>query len=196
MNTEYQHQKVGQGRLCHARTQAFSSEHIRLLYANRDLRQRIYAFVLANSGRIADAEDVYQDAFEAYLSKRLQTNKVEVIAPVEYIYGIARFKWLASLRKRRKVVMQAMVDQDQHPLREDRTEAHLDAAFFLQIISDNSTPNFREIFNLWLQGYSMGEIADIHGYQSTRRVIKAKYRGLKRWRMRLKILCPMYSLDD
>jgi RNA polymerase sigma factor (sigma-70 family) len=72
---------------------------IRKVYENNF--KKIYKFVLNNSGNIADAEDLFQDAMIVFIEK-IRQEQFQLTASIDtYIFSISKNLWLKKLRDRK-----------------------------------------------------------------------------------------------
>ncbi len=126
----------------------------------------IRRYILQNSGREEDVEDVFQDAL-VLIYQKLKENSLELHSSLRtYFYGICKNIWRNRLRKNKKMVIteddlntQEIVDAVIIQDLEYRDREHVYRKHFLRL---NNT--CRELLKLLFLGNSMKDISNITGY--------------------------------
>lgn len=156
---------------------------ISYLCKKSDVRNSIKAYVLKNSGQIDDVQMVLTDTIMAFAKKVFFDKTFELKSSLEgYLYGIARFKWLDELDKKKKV--DSLISSSEIPdLGEEAASLSLllksEKANMLSRILQKMKRNCKEILMYWAGAYKMKEIADLLAYKSEGMVRKKKSECMK-----------------
>lgn len=137
----------------------------------------IRRYVLKNSGREADAEDMFQEALVVLYRKLKEGELALSCSLATYIYSISRNIWLDRLRRA----------QRQAPLNVDEVEFVELNEDVLQTIHENErnlifqkhfntlAVQCQKVLKLFFEGSSMKEISEELGYKNEEYARKKKY---------------------
>jgi len=143
-------------------------------------------YILNNSGRQEDAEDIFQKAL-LHITTKAKVKNYEPVANFEwYLYGICKNLWLKELSFRKKWSIRAEVKEINDEsnaklmaleiLENDRWEVYLRN---FNLLSDNC----KKVLSLFLKKRKQKEIAEELGYSSDtvvrQRVFKCKSKLIK-----------------
>lgn len=74
------------------------------VYLHKKMNQQVASYILKNSGKETDIDDVFQDGL-IYLYKLVRQNQAQTIRNIEaYFFTICRNLWLKELKRRKKSV--------------------------------------------------------------------------------------------
>lgn len=152
---------------------------LKVLY--RTLYPKIRVYVMQNSGREADAKDIFQEALLAawinYKKDNFQGNKSEFEA---YIYTIAKYKWLDQVKSKTKKSTIRLDDTRQIKIDENLYE-EVDSSGLMAAIQQlgGKCKNLLDMF--YFERISLIEIGIKMGYSAD--VVKTtKYRCMMKLR--------------
>lgn len=154
----------------------------------RDCAPRITKWVTNNSGTVADARDLFQEALIA-LHKNAHQPDFELTCPISaLLFTICRNRWINQLRRKKKDTEVRKAEEQRYApepttmsayeqLEEDRIEKDkLDRS--LAQLSDTC----RKLLKLLGQGVSPAEAAQRLGMSNANTVYRRKNACLTRWR--------------
>ncbi len=126
----------------------------------------IRRYILQNSGREDDVEDVFQDAL-VLIYQKLKEDSLELHASLRtYFYGVCKNIWRNRLRKNKKMIITEDVLTNEEAVDpvvieniEQKEREHVYRKHFL-----NLGDACRQVLTLLFQGNSMKEISNITGY--------------------------------
>ncbi len=144
-------------------------------------------FVVANSGSIDDARDIFQEAILVYVKQISDPEFKLTSTEKNYLMGISRNMWLKNLRDKKTV---NMGDDDWIIRIEEKTEQEyvelIEKDFLMDLVSKKLNEISKEcrdlIFHAFYMKRSATEIAELCGY--TEQFVKVKkfrcLQGLKK----------------
>lgn len=143
--------------------------------------RKVRNYILNNSGSLADADDVFQDAVMV-LFHYVKTGKYKEEYNVEgFLYRVAKNSWITTVRKRNKIVKSEMKGFD----------VSEDDNYLNTIISEEKLTTFHRLFNqleenckkilslVVFDKKSMKEIAEILGFKDDKVAKNQHYRCKK-----------------
>jgi RNA polymerase sigma factor (sigma-70 family) len=154
-----------------------------LVASNRAVIDNIYKecypsvkhMVIANSGTISDAEDIFQDAFTLVIEKAKKRSLELTCSIKTYIYSVSFNMWQKQLTRKLKVITLPegveFSDDSDH-----EQKAHYDILY--EIFSRNFMqlkPESQKILNMYLSKYPMKEITREMGYANEEYAKVKKY---------------------
>ncbi len=161
--------------------QATLEEVLSKLYGNEEWQRSIFKLVENTGGSRQDAEDIFQEGIRR-LIVNIRNHVYEGRSSLKtYHYSICRNLWISQLRRdnRRQELLQAMetpttgLGADGLLRQKERNEQLSKALGLLD-------GNCRQVLELWTQGYSMNEIAEMTGYKNGQVAKKRKHVCLKK----------------
>jgi len=123
-------------------------------------------YILKNSGKEEDAEDVFQDAL-VLVYQKLKAASIELNCDLStYVYAVSRNLWLSKLRRLKKVTYNSdtvdktvILDKDIIEEIEKNEEKHIFRKHFLRL-----SEKCKEVLGLFFEGNSMKVIAQKTGF--------------------------------
>ena len=165
-----------------------SSQDKALEYVYQENRDRVYSYVMANSGDLDQAKDIYQETVIAFF-ENVRDGKFKLESSIStYLFSIAKFKWLNELKKNKQI-------EDRH-LKVVREEHDLDASQLLMKREDEQ--KIMDLFDLIGESCkklliqtvyfnaSMKEIVDLLGFSNEQVARNKKFKCIKKLRILLK----------
>ncbi len=126
----------------------------------------IRSYILRNSGTVADAQDVFQDALVLTFQKLNSESFRLECSLATYVFAVSRNIWMNTLRKRKKLIYQDQLPTISKSLENDIAEAveqreklFIYQKFFLKLGKD-----CQRLLELFFDGNSMSHISKIMGY--------------------------------
>ncbi len=151
-----------------------NSEDIKRLYDSAF--PAIFAFVVKNSGKKEDAEDIFQDAMLVFYKRTKRADFELTSKPETFLYAVARNLWLKKLRSPRLVEVTSAAEAVL-TVEDDLDEADFQAlrerlyrTKFAELDSD-----CQHVIKLFLEGKTMKEIAKTLDYGSEGYAKKKKF---------------------
>ena len=143
---------------------------IRLLMQLNEFRNHLNAYIMSNSGNKDDATMILSDTLIAFSKKVFKEKEFKPNnGIVAYLIGIAKFKWLDELKKRKQRIPTTELT---HTNFDGHDEGNLDIlikgekASLLRSILSFMKVNCKEVIMYWAGKYKMSEIAQLLGYKS------------------------------
>lgn len=159
---------------------------IRYLCKHKDLTQSISGYVLKNGGGHDEVKMILTDVIMAFAKKVFFKKEFKLeIGLVEYIYGMARYKWLDELKRKGKAIVTEEFETKHEQINaipfDDLLIKGERSELIKQVLSKMGK-NCKEVLMYWAGSSSMKEIAELLGYQSEGMVRKKKSNCLKELR--------------
>lgn len=153
---------------------------IRWLYDDKELQQRVVAFVKNNRGNQEDGTDMFHEGI-IVIDRNIREDKFRGEAPVKgYLYSICRFLWMNQMRKQERV---NLVDPIQPAIKEEADLVTPEVSFrsdecknLLSHLLDQLGEQCRKVLEMWKLSYSMAEIAETLQLSNEANARKIKYR--------------------
>lgn len=143
---------------------------ITFLAKDKNLKNKIFAYVVKNSGDKQDAEMVFDDMIVAFIKVIFNNPSFELSTHLHgYLMGVAKFTWMNILRKKKRNVTVDIEDVHIPGLQE---ESHLELMIkgekgkLISKILDRMKVRCKEVLMYWSGGFKMTEIAEKLGYKS------------------------------
>ncbi len=127
----------------------------------------VRSYVIQNSGREEDVEDVFQDAL-LLIYQKLQKGSLEIRCTVlTYFLGVCKNLWRNRLRKKKKLILNTeLIKTQDHSINDshidniiNKEQQNLYQKHFLKLDESN-----KRVLTLFFEGKSMREIAALMGY--------------------------------
>jgi RNA polymerase sigma factor (sigma-70 family) len=145
--------------------------------------------VLANGGRVEDAEDIYQETLIVFYRKANDPSFKLTSAISTYLYSISRFMWMDQSRKQQK---QGFVDIQNEILNEtefvDEIEAENKYKQAEKVISELGDRCKELLILFYFHSKKLKDIASKMGYNSENTAKNQKYKCLEAAKNKLKEL--------
>lgn len=158
------------------------------LASHKKLREDIILHVKKNKGTEDDGIMIFHDCIVAFTKRVFSDRSFELESDIPaYLFGTARYLWLAELKRRQKIPLTDQVDAAMHLSSMDQPTISMikaEKSEMLQRVLSVLRKNCREVLMYWAGGYSMKEIADLLDYASEGAVRKKKYecyKQLSKW---------------
>lgn len=159
-----------------------------LLYKNGNY-QAVRNYVLSNSGKEADAKDIYQDAFIILYKKILGGDFKLTSALSTYIFGVAKNLWFKKLKKKKNIAnvdisnYESLLSEDFSIDKDGINEAKIEE---VKIAVDKiGDPCQSLLYLFYFNKLSMDEIAEQLNYNSPKTARQQKYKCMIRLRKML-----------
>lgn len=156
---------------------------IKELINNKDFVLTLRAYILKNNGEEDDVKMILTDTIIAFSKQVFMNKDFELKGDLNgYLFGIARFKWLDELKKKKSAILVDNLEIERHSTPQ---ESHLhqllksEKATILHNILDVMRTRCKDVLMYWAGGYSMKEIASLLGYQSDGMARKKKSECMK-----------------
>ena len=143
---------------------------IRSLMQLNEFRNHLNAYIMNNSGNKDDATMILSDTLIAFSKKVFKEKEFKPNnGIVAYLIGIAKFKWLDELKKRKQRIPTTELTHTNIP-NEEYGNLNLlirgEKANLLKSILSLMKVNCKEVIMYWAGKYKMSEIAKMLGYKS------------------------------
>lgn len=155
---------------------------IRFLLGHEKIKRNIKNHLLANRGNDADAKSILNLALVQFMKKVLKEKDFVITSNLpNYITGIAKYLWLAELRKKSRSEQEI----PEHYEVEDGADQidlqiiNQERKKLLEKLLQNLSVKCRDVLMYWSYGYSMKEIAKLVNYSSDVVVRKKKFTCMK-----------------
>lgn len=139
----------------------------------RDCFPKLLNYIIKNKGSRADAEDVFQDTL-LVVYRKIEAKTIDIKYSFHcFLFGIGRYIWWNTLKHKHRTI--GPISEEIEFENDFETEFELQEKYLIykdkfQTLSKNC----QHILQLFFEHYSMKEIADILGYESSGYVKKRK----------------------
>lgn len=152
------------------------------LYFNDRLKSKVKSIVVKYGGRPDDFDSVFNTTLMQFVKSVLNKEDFRLEVNLEaYLVGIARYVWLAEVKKNNKNRYEDM--DDQYDLGSSYTpETMLIDQGRKELLHDllgKLGGNCREVLMHWANGFKMTEIAEMMNYKSDSMARTKKYKCFK-----------------
>lgn len=140
--------------------------------------QAIKNFVLKNSGSLAEANDLFQDALVIFYIKVRKGEYRSTSSLKTYLFGIAKNLWLKELRRRRIAQKHLQVEEDVD-FQEELIihESQITIRKVMELINEECK---RLLMDFYFDGQSMAQLTTSYGLGSEAATKNKKYRCLQK----------------
>lgn len=140
--------------------------------------QAIKNFVLKNSGSLAEANDLFQDALVIFYVKVRKGEYRNTSSLKTYLFGIAKNLWLKELRRRRIAQKHLQVEEDVD-FQEELIihESQVTIRKVMELINEECK---RLLMDFYFDGRSMAQLTASYGLGSEAAAKNKKYRCLQK----------------
>lgn len=137
----------------------------------------IKRLILNNSGRMEDAEDIFQEALVVLYRKVKEESLSLSCSLITYIYSISRNLWMDRLRRLQRFTPMVAEDSEFVELSEDTIEVmhHNERSTLFYKYFEYLKGDCKQVLKLFFDGVSMKEIGERMGYLSEDYARKKKY---------------------
>jgi len=175
---------------CELRTKIISGDEVALKYFYTTNLPLVKKHILRYHGKEVDAEDIFQDAM-LFVYQKLKDDKFQLSSSIAaYFHGVCKNLWRNQLRKNKSYNINESIVLDQPENTEDFIDTFIiedKSKIFLKYF-DQLTNSQKRILNLFIEGYSMRDIANKMGYTE-------KYTRQKKYQAK-KSLMDMIKNDE
>lgn len=126
----------------------------------------IKGFILSNSGTVADAQDVFQDALVLTFQKLKSDSFRLECSLATFVFAVSRNIWMNTLRKRKKLVFKDDLTSYSKDMAadiansiEEKEKYYIYQKFFLKLGKD-----CQRLLGLFFEGKNMTELSKVMGY--------------------------------
>jgi RNA polymerase sigma factor (sigma-70 family) len=145
--------------------------------------------VLANGGRMEDAQDIYQEALIVFYRKAADPSFKLTSGINTYLYSICRFMWMDQSRKQQKL---AFVDIEKETINENEFMADIEKEEQFKLaekVIEGLGERCKELLVLfYFHSKKLKDIAEKMGYNSENTAKNQKYKCLEAAKNKLKEL--------
>lgn len=155
----------------------------------------IQSFILANSGTVDDARDIFQESMVVLYEKTLNPSFSLNCQIRTYVYSVCRRLWLKRLQQRKRYSVQVDGLEEIVPVEdalEDHEQRNNDYLMMEQAISRIGEPCKSLLDAYYIHRKSMQEIATDFGYTNAENAKTQKYKCLVRLK---KLFFAQYKND-
>lgn len=147
-------------------------------YLYQQYFQAIKNFVLKNSGSLAEANDLFQDALVIFYVKVRKGEYRNTSSLKTYLFGIAKNLWLKELRRRR-IAQKHLQVEDDIDFQEELIihESQVTIRKVMELINEECK---RLLMDFYFEGQSMAQLTVRYGLGSEAATKNKKYRCLQK----------------
>ena len=155
---------------------------IRQLVRDGELKKKIMAYVMKNSGDATEAETIFHDAIVTFVKTVFTKRDFELSVHLHgYLTGIARNLWMNALRKSKRHATVSLDGADEGDGHTDSMDLLLkgERGKILKAVLNQMRKKCKEVLMHWASGFKMEEIAQMLDYKSGNVVKKKKSECMK-----------------
>jgi len=148
------------------------------IYSNPLLHQQVRKWVLSNSGNLDDAKDILHDGM-IILDRNIRNDKFILQGTIHhYLISICRLSWMNRMRKQGRTTYKEIPTPAQTSDKGDPEISLMDQEKkkLLDQLLAKMDGQCLKILTLWIQAFSMQEIADRVGLSNANMAKKYRYR--------------------
>lgn len=138
----------------------------------------VTAYVRRHSGSQEDAEDIFHDVVLIFLQKIRQPDFVLTSSLKTYLYAVARNLWLKKLRREKRVVH--MADLDEIDSREEMAAPGVDSSYKVNIWLTRITMHCRRLIKaIFYYHVSMDSLMQTMGWKNKHTAANQQYKCIQ-----------------
>lgn len=149
-----------------------------ILYLYDQSKTQVRAYILRNSGRHADFEDVLQEGIAVFYSNAVSEEFLLKGSPKSYLFGICKNLWLKKLNRKSRLPLDTLEDYNVSDEVEDRHEDG-QIALISEMMKELSMECQKLLTMFYFDKKSMMEIASLLAYKEGSVAKSKKYKCLQ-----------------